>query len=212
METIMHRKNFQTFIRVFHFTLKAVFVCASILLGFLMLLCGCVALLPTEKIIAVLQKGEINAALNFSGLAITMSDQVVSNFQFQKQYVLALLVMLILYLVVLLFITYCVTAIFKQLKNSQVFTMSNSKYIRWIAYAFIVLSFTLQFSQTMTIYLFDQLFSLSSFMQNSDWIKAVSYNFFSIHWSLLFGGIVIWIIGTIFKYGVFLQEEFDATL
>lgn len=212
METILQKKKFQTFIRVFNILLKAVLTLSSLVLGIVILLLASVSIMPIEKITSVLEKGEISATLNLAGLNITVSERVVSNLQFEKQPVLALLALFVLYLVIVLFITYCVQSILKELKNNQVFTVKNSKSIEWIAYGFIIMSFTIQPIQTMIIYLFDQIFYLSSFMENSEWIESISYNFFHIHWTLLFGGVVIWIIGRVFKYGVFLQEEFDATL
>ncbi|MEC1180839.1 DUF2975 domain-containing protein [Metasolibacillus meyeri] len=212
MELILQRKKFQTFISVFHILMKIVLAVSSVVLGGLLLLLAFIGIMPSEKMVVLLEKGEIQATLNIGGVKLVLSDQVLNSFQFDKALIIALLLLCIFYIVLLLWITYCVQSILKGLKINQVFTMKNSKYIEWIAYGFILMSLTIKFTQTMTIYLFDQIFSLSYFMEKSQWIKAISYDFFSIHWSLLFGGVVIWIISRIFKYGVFLQEEFDTTL
>lgn len=100
----------------------------------------------------------------------------------------------------------------KSIRNNQIFTMKNSKYIEWISYGIILMSFLLQPIQMGMLSLVSELFQLTNILNDSEWIQSISYHYFDIHWTLLFSGMIIWIIGRTFKYGAFLQEEFDATL
>lgn len=212
MVNIMQKKNFQAFIKILHLLTKIFLIVCSIGLSLLVAILAIVGFTPNEKLIALLEKGEMHAGLNIAGLHITLSEQVVSSFHFAKQPIILLLALMAIYIVLFLTIIYCVQCMLKGIRNNQVFTLKNSKYIEWMAYSIILMSFILQPIQTLMISSFEELFQLLSFIKNSDWIQSVSYDYFNIHWSLLFSGIIIWIIGRTFKYGAFLQEEFDATL
>lgn len=212
MGNIMSKKDFQAFIKVLHILAKLLFTVWSIGLSLLVIALAIIGVIPNEKIIEFLNKGELQAGLNFAGIHIRLSDQVVSNIQFVKGPMLILLAFVTFYSILTLIIIYCVQSMLKGIRNNEVFTLKNSKYIEWIAYSIILMSFILQPIQLMTFFAFDELFQLSSFIKNSDWIQSMSYDYFNIHWSLLFSGIIIWVIGRSFKYGAFLQEEFDATL
>ena len=43
-------------------------------------------------------------------------------------------------------------------------------------------------------------------------IETFADFFFNFNFTLILAGIVIWIIGNVFKYGAFLQNEFDYTV
>ncbi|WP_235969207.1 hypothetical protein [Staphylococcus cohnii] len=43
-------------------------------------------------------------------------------------------------------------------------------------------------------------------------IETFADFFFNFNFTLILAGIVIWIIGNVFKYGAFLQDEFDYTV
>ncbi|MEK5231710.1 hypothetical protein MHB42_08010 [Lysinibacillus sp. FSL K6-0232] len=52
---------------------------------------------------------------------------------------------------------------------------------------------------------------LESLFVKTDIIKGISYHFTGINWTLLLCSLVIWTIARIFRYGAFLQDEYDAT-
>lgn len=212
MENVMRKKNFQLFIKILHMLTRLLFIVCS--LG-LILLVGALLVIgvtPSEKIIDLLQKGEMQASLNFAGIHLSLSESAIANFHFTKQPMLMLLGLMAIYIVLCLCIIYCVQSMLKALRQNEVFTLQNSKYIEWTAYCIVVMSFILQPIQTLVFISFEELFQLSSFINNSEWIQSISYEYINIHWSLLFSGVIIWIIGRTFKYGAFLQEEFDATI
>lgn len=212
MENVMRKKNFQAFIKAMHILSKIFLIGCSIAVCLFIAIIAIIGLTPSEKIIALLEKGEIQAGLNFAGVHIELSEQLVLNFHFAKQPMLILMALIALYTVLFWLLIYCVQCMLKGIRNNQIFTIKNSKYIEWMAYSIMLMSFLLHPIQTWMISSFGELFQLMNVIKNSEWIQSISYDYFSIHWSLLFSGMIIWIIGRTFRYGAFLQEEFDATL
>ncbi|MDW4266819.1 hypothetical protein QI073_01665 [Staphylococcus saprophyticus] len=51
---------------------------------------------------------------------------------------------------------------------------------------------------------------LLSLMDNE--VESLSDFIFSFNFASIFAGIIIWIIGRVFKYGMFLQDEYDSTI
>lgn len=211
MEKIMQQKKFQSFLKGLHIIFTLLLIGASIAVAGILLLIGVIGVFPEDSIMRFLEKGDISATIHLYSLQFELSDNVISTFHFDKGFFLSLLIMYSGYLVVLWFIIFCVNRFLKSLKNGQIFTVQNSRYIEWVAYGFILFSLTIKTVQTFTFYSVDRFFNFSTLMQKSDWVQSITYDFFGIHWSLLFGGLIIWIIGRIFKYGAFLQEEYDLT-
>lgn len=211
METMMQQEKFQSFLKGLHIIFTLLFIGGIIAVAGVLLLIGVVGVVPEKSIIHFLTQGDISASINLYSVKLGLADQVISTYNFNKGLVLSLLSMYVCHLLILLFIIFCIHRFLKSLKNGQVFTVQNSRYIEWASYGFILLSFTIKPLQTFSFYSIDHFFNLTTMMQNKGFIQTVSYEFFGIHWSLLFGGLVIWIIGRTFKYGAFLQEEYDLT-
>ena len=100
----------------------------------------------------------------------------------------------------------------KAIKKEEIFSVANSKRMEYIGYTVVVLSITIHSLQAYSVQAISKLFQLNVLIDQTTWIKSASYQIFDIHWSMLLCGLVIWTIGRIFKYGSFLQEEYDATV
>lgn len=116
-----------------------------------------------------------------------------------------------IYIAILLMIIVQVRNILSNLSKGIVFSLANSKKMERIAYCVIVLSLTVNAFRTYTVYLIMQQFQLESRFVETGLIKGISYHFTGIHWTLLLCGVVIWTFARIFRYGAFLQDEYDAT-
>lgn len=165
-----------------------------------------------ESVQRFIQMGDVQAAIHFYGKTLELSPQLIEQATFSKAAFLPLIGMLFIYVLIGSFIVFFVRKLLKSLKEGEIFTVKNSRFIEWIGYSFIVLSLLLKSIQALMLYGFDQMFQLTATLKHSAAIQGVSYEFFGVHWSLLFGGIILWIIGRVFKYGAFLQEEYDATV
>ena len=110
------------------------------------------------------------------------------------------------------FIVFLVKNMLKAITKEEVFSVANSKRMEYIGYTVVVLSVTIYSLQAYSVHAISELFQLNVLIEQTTWIESVSYQLFDIHWSMLLCGLVIWTIGRIFKYGSFLQEEYDATV
>lgn len=212
MDKMIYQKRFQLFLKVLSICFFIMLIGMAISIIGLFVLMGFIGISSVETILNALDKGTISASIHLNGLELALSEQVTSALQYDKQLLLALLLLLLLYICIIFSITFFVWKLLKSMKEGQIFTPANSKRIEWISYGFILISLSIQTIHAFTYYTFDKLFQLNQFFHSSNWIASVSYEFFGIHWSLLFSGLIIWIIARIFKYGSFLQDEFDATL
>ncbi|MGE7090451.1 DUF2975 domain-containing protein [Lysinibacillus sp. NPDC048646] len=166
---------------------------------------------PEKAVNSILANGSISATLQFEGMQILLADQVAENIRFVKKNVVSLLVASTLYIAILLWIVMLVRNLLGNLSSGVIFSVANSKKIEWIAYSIVVISLTVGAFRTYIAYTVVQLFKLESQLVSTDWVKDVSFHFSGINWTLLLCGLVIWTIARVFRYGAFLQEEYDAT-
>ena len=110
-----------------------------------------------------------------------------------------------------------ITYVRKWLKNvsrGQIFTDKNANIIILISYCFIVLGVFeafIELASNFMVYNFlGQNAKLYALIDKD--IETFADFFFNFNFTLILAGIVIWIIGNVFKYGAFLQNEFDYTV
>ncbi|WP_155593816.1 DUF2975 domain-containing protein [Lysinibacillus cavernae] len=164
-----------------------------------------------QEVNQVIAKGSVTASVHFEGLQIMLADQVAKDIHYTKKDVLTLLFTATIYITILLLIVVQVRNILSNLLKGIIFSLANSKKIERIAYCVIVLSLTVSAFRTYIAYLIMQQLNLESLFVGTKWIEGISYHFTGINWTLLLCGVVIWTIARIFRYGAFLQDEYDAT-
>ena len=158
-----------------------------------------------------LAKGSVTASIHFEGLEMMLADQVARNIHYTKKDIVTLLFTATIYIAILLLMVIQVRNVLSNLSKGIIFALATSKKIERIAYGVIVLSLTVNAFRTYIVYLMMQQFKLESLFVKADIIKGISYHFTGINWTLLLCGLVIWTIARIFRYGAFLQDEYDAT-
>lgn len=104
-------------------------------------------------------------------------------------------------LLVLLFITIQLRRIVQFVRNKQPFSKSCIKHIKYLAYGVIMYSFILG--------LLDNIWDLLLVrtLQLSETVISLNFNFV-----MMIMGFLILFLSHIFKYGAYLQDEYDATL
>ena len=212
MEKSIKKKEFQAFIKGLHilFTILFFMVCLSMLI--FIGLSIVVGLVPTETVTNVIGKGQLSASINLTGLKISLNESATNYFTYDKSTVLWLFIITLLNLGMIAFIVFLVKNMLKAIKKEEIFSVANSKRMEYIGYTVVVLSITIHSLQAYSVQAISKLFQLNVLIDQTTWIKSASYQIFDIHWSMLLCGLVIWTIGRIFKYGSFLQEEYDATV
>ncbi|WP_029501165.1 DUF2975 domain-containing protein [Kurthia huakuii] len=205
-------KKFQQFLHVLYIVVTIMWIGFCVSAFALATTFIAISFTSEESVQRFIQMGDVQAAIHFYGITLELSPQLIEQATFSKAAFLPLIGMLFIYVLIGSFIVFFVRKLLKSLKEGEIFTVKNSRFIEWIGYSFIVLSLLLKSIQALMLYGFDQMFQLTATLKHSAAIQGVSYEFFGVHWSLLFGGIILWIIGRVFKYGAFLQEEYDATV
>ncbi|MBM7699740.1 hypothetical protein JOD25_002081 [Kurthia huakuii] len=208
----MMEKKFQQFLHVLYIVVTIMWIGFCVSAFALATTFIAISFTSEESVQRFIQMGDVQAAIHFYGITLELSPQLIEQATFSKAAFLPLIGMLFIYVLIGSFIVFFVRKLLKSLKEGEIFTVKNSRFIEWIGYSFIVLSLLLKSIQALMLYGFDQMFQLTATLKHSAAIQGVSYEFFGVHWSLLFGGIILWIIGRVFKYGAFLQEEYDATV
>ncbi|MGW9815804.1 DUF2975 domain-containing protein [Staphylococcus cohnii] len=127
--------------------------------------------------------------------------------------ILMLLLIIVLIAIYILVITY-VRKWLKNVNRGQIFTDKNANIIILISYCFIVLGVFeafIELASNFMVYNFlGQNAKLYALIDKD--IETFADFFFNFNFTLILAGIVIWIIGNVFKYGAFLQNEFDYTV
>ncbi|MFJ7951717.1 DUF2975 domain-containing protein [Lysinibacillus sp. NPDC096418] len=196
--------------------LRAIFTFIMVVAIFGVVIMGCVLagamIVPEQTVNSIIDKGTISAAVNFNGMEIVLADQEANNIRYVKQDVVKLIAVATIYMGILLFIVVQVRRLLGSLSGGDIFTKANSKKIEWIAYSILLLSLTVGVFHTYISYTIGHLVHLDTLLLSTDWVAGVNYQFSGINWTLLFTGLIIWTIARIFRYGAFLQDEYDATV
>ncbi|SKB43421.1 Protein of unknown function [Lysinibacillus sp. AC-3] len=184
-----------------------------IIIGLIMIgvLCAGVIFVPENSVNNFLEQGNITAFIHLEGIQIELADKVMENIQYTKMSVVKLLLTATIYIGLLLFIVVQVRNLLSNLSKGIIFSEKNSRKIEWIAYTVVVLSLTVDTFRTYIAYTVTEQIQLGELLVGTGLIKEISFQFPGINWTLLLCGFVIWTIARVFRYGAFLQDEYDAT-
>ena len=212
MKKAIKEKQFQSLLKGLNIVFKVLLLLTSCAVLFFFILIIGASFTSEQLVMDMLEKGKIGASINFYGLKVMLSDPVINTFNYNKNMAITLFSIALFYTVIILSICNLIIRFLKSVINGDVFTLTNSKRIEYVALCIVILSFTIDSIQAYVIFAINDMFQLNSFIQKTEWIQSVSYQFFGIQWSMLLCGLVIWTIGKMFKYGSFLQDEYDATV
>jgi len=200
MEQTIQSKEFRLLTK----GLRTIFTILMVLMIFALTMIGvllvAVFIVTEKEVHNILVHGQIAASIHFGGLKIELANQVANDFHFSKWNVLKLL-----------FIVVQVRNVLSNLSKGIIFSGTNSRKMEWIAYAIVFLSLTVSAFRTYVAYTVFEQFKLAELLVDTGLIKGVAYQFTGVNWTLLLCGLVIWTIARVFRYGAFLQDEYDAT-
>ncbi|MEK5231752.1 DUF2975 domain-containing protein [Lysinibacillus sp. FSL K6-0232] len=211
MDQSLAIRNIKIVLRILNVLLISTIVIISSLI---LLLLGVLIVALTvsgDKISELVLHSNIDISFNFNGITILLNKDIVSNFVYDKSETILLIILSTIFTLVIMSILVLLKKFIKAVIAGDIFTVRNSKRIELVAYSLLVLSFL---SNTVHAYLIStvlHMFLNNNELQNIEWIQSVSLRFFDINWSILLCSFIVWTIGRIFRYGSFLQEEYDAT-
>lgn len=136
----------------------------------------------------------------------------MSNFVYDKSEAIILILLLMIFTLIFLSIFILLKKFVKSVIVGDVFTLRNSKRIELVGYSLLILSFLSNTVQAYLVSTIVHIFFNNNELDNIEWIQSVSFRFFDINWSILLCSFIVWTIGRIFRYGSFLQEEYDETV
>ncbi|MEB2299167.1 DUF2975 domain-containing protein [Lysinibacillus xylanilyticus] len=211
IEQIIQSKEFRFLTK----GLRSIFTIMMVLIiiGLIMIgvLCAGVIFVPENSVNNFLEQGNITAFIHLEGIQIELADKVTENIQYTKMNVVKLLFTATIYIGLLLFIVVQVRNLLGNISKGLIFSEKNSRKIEWIAYTVVGLSLTVDTFRTYIAYTVTEQIKLGELLEGTGLIKEISFHFAGINWTLLLCGLVIWTIARVFRYGAFLQDEYDAT-
>ncbi|WP_341636992.1 DUF2975 domain-containing protein [Staphylococcus casei] len=144
----------------------------------------------------------------------TAAQYNLSDITFSKPPVILVLFLIIILIILYILIIAQVRKWLKNVSNGQIFTYKNASTIAFIAYCFLILGVfksVINLASNFVIYSFlDYNSKLYALVDKN--IESVGDFIYDFNFTLIFAGIIIWIISYVFKYGAFLQDEFDYTV
>ena len=158
--------------------------------------------------------GELTIQLQEIGI---LTSQLTDDLVINKMPLILLILSSMVVIAIILSILIFINRWLYQLKQGHFFDTNNSRYIEYVGYSIIVLSLWYGVQELAGSYVRVNFFESNPEILESLSSTAIeagsflSYTF-SIDIVMLFIGVLVWIIGRVFKYGTYLQEEYDQTV
>lgn len=189
---------------------------ALLALGLLATLAGIIAipLLPLDRIEARLTQLPITGTYETTGLTLEVTDAYLETITLDQTAILLWLSAQFFYITAIALIIFFINRWLHNLTKGHIFTLRNSRFIEFAAYTLMVFTLIDALTNLAVKNLLLQTFSLAEIASELNEQLVVNFERMNIDFNLmiLFSGIIIWILAKVFKYGAFLQDEYDATV
>ncbi|GGB01398.1 DUF2975 domain-containing protein [Macrococcus hajekii] len=183
---------------------------------------GFIVVLGITIYLSTQSEAAINQLLKAENTKLTFSIGNTS-YQFANEYLqghlavdknLLLIVLMVglFNLALTLTIVWLARKLIKAFKQDQFFHKNNGNFIESIAWLVLVLGHTFQTMISLIGMLMMKGTNLDQFLLEHNVIASTKYQLLTFDWNTVLIAITIWFIGRAFKYGAFLQEEYDATV
>lgn len=211
--TVVH-KRFKTMVKVLY-ALSYVPLAITVL-GVLAVLAGIVAVafIPLDSIEDRLTQLPITGTYESTGLTLEVSEAYLETISLDQTAIILTLAAQFFYFIAVALIFFFINRWLHNLKNGDIFTLKNSRFVEFASYTLMIFTVIDAFSKLAVQNLMIQTFSLAEISSELDGQFSFSFGQLNLDFNLmiLFSGIIIWILAKVFKYGAFLQEEYDATV
>lgn len=212
MEKSLPDTDFYKLVKALHFVFKFLFIiCIAI-----MMMAGIMAFilyfLPNEIIQPLLENESLKLSLSIQGFKIQFSPSIIIDPEQARISLTTLLLLSEIILVPVLFVIFQLKKLMHIILNRTPFCNDSVKCIEKVAYTVILISFAIETLSMLIFYNVSKMFDLKHLLLSIDSVESIRFNIVGINWGLLIAGFVILLIAKIFKYGVYLKEEHDATV
>lgn len=209
--------KFKKLAKVLDVIFKIMFI--LLIVGFVGVTIGAVAInvIPSSMIDAGLKIGQGTGwAQGTFSISIMGTNAVIATDKIDAHSIksLANISIFSAYLVIALsmFIVKQIRAILKNVLNETPFTNECVKNIRLLGFAIIAVSFIKGTAELVLYQALARLINLNDILLNSGYVKSINQNISFFDGTTILAGLLILLVAGIFKYGTYLQEEYDSTL
>ncbi|HJE19748.1 MAG TPA: DUF2975 domain-containing protein [Aliicoccus persicus] len=216
MEPVKAEKQFNKFVSLFYvLSFIPVVVLSLAVVGIVIGII--VVLVAAESIVNLIQNvpfTELTVELEQLGL---LSNEVTENLVINQLPIILVMLSSMVVMFLLISITIFINRWLKNLKEGHYFDEKNSKYVEYVGYTIITLSIWYGVQELAGSYMAVDFFESNPEIMSHftdvlfDFSDMLTYSF-SIDIVLLFIGVLVWMIGRVFKYGTYLQNEYDQTV
>lgn len=213
-ENAVVHKRFRTMVKVLYVLSYIPFI--AVIIGVLAVLAGIIAVpfIPLNLIEDRLTQIPITGTYESTGLTLEITEAYLETISLDQSAILMALVSLFFYLSAIALIFFFINRWLSNLKNGDIFTLKNSRFIEFAGYTLMIFTIIDALAKLAVQNLMMQTFSVREITTELNEQFTFSFNQLSLDFNLviLFSGVIIWILARVFKYGAFLQEEYDATV
>lgn len=152
-------------------------------------------------------------SLDIGGMDYQFTNSYIAqHLEVNKGMLCDILILAVLIAILVFFIMWFARKLVQSFSNNQVFVHRNGTYIEIIAILFLIGGHVYQLLVSLYTAYIDKAMDLSTYLMNKGVVDEVSHHYFNINFSIILIAVTIWLIGRAFKYGAFLQDEYDATV
>ncbi|WP_414044890.1 DUF2975 domain-containing protein [Macrococcus equi] len=197
--------------------LDIVYLIMTVSLGFVTLILLALTTFVTfqskEDLKKILTAENAKTSIELSGVKYQFKPEYLEKYsEVDKEMLVALIIVAILSVIIAMIIVWFARKLIRNFKINQIFTKNNGNYIEAIAIMILVVGHISKVLSSMVGIFINKSFHFGEYLINNGAISSVGYKMFSIDWTLILISLTIWFIGRAFKYGAFLQEEYNETV
>lgn len=213
-ENAVIHKRFRTMVKVLY--VLSFIPLIILILGVLAVLAGIVIVpfMPLNMIEERLTQLPVVGTYESTGLTLEITEAYLETISLDQTAIMLALVSQFFYLITVALILFFINRWLHNLKHGEIFTLKNSRFIEFAGYTLTVFTIIDALAKLAVQNLMMQTFSVMEITTELNDQFTFSFGQLDLNFNLmiLFSGIIIWILAKVFKYGAFLQEEYDATV
>lgn len=197
--------------RIISIILKVIFI--TIIVGIVGSIIGIaiINLMPKETLNGILSPGVITNSVSLGNLSFDLENITMGINDIIKMFNTSLLMLTVL-LFLLGMVVKQLIKIMKVIQEGTPFTQECSKSIGIIGIVIMMCSVVLPSVISAMEFRVLRIFNVQNALMASNQISQVKYTINCFDGSILIFGIIVFMLGGIFKYGCYLQDEYDSTL
>ncbi len=197
--------------RIMSIILKVIFI--TIIVGIIASIIGVatINLIPKETLNSILSPDFITNSVSLGNLSFDLENTTMGVNDIIKMFNISLLMSTVLLCLVGVAVKQLIK-IMNVIQEGTPFTKQCSKSIGIIGIAIMVCSVVLPSAISAMNFRMFKIFNVQNALMASNQISQVKYTVHCFDGSILIFGIIVFMLGGIFKYGCYLQDEYDSTL